>query len=149
MRSALAKIQEQEGTHDHDQEQAAFGKMEEAITGLMELTYGTTELQNPPELPREFATRFPYDDVSPTSRVRHRISDLGFLSSLPTLCLIEFLNSLDALFNLPLHGSFCFLMTYFCTHWSLGEFWFNFVQALPAACSSWRGIRITLALFTA
>jgi len=65
MRSALAKIQE--GTHDHDQEQAAFGKMAEAITGLMELTYGTAELQNPPELPREFATRFPYDDVSPTA----------------------------------------------------------------------------------
>ncbi|XP_066318444.1 LOW QUALITY PROTEIN: U-box domain-containing protein 73-like [Miscanthus floridulus] len=63
MRSALAKIQEQEGTHDHDQEQAAFGKMEEAIAGLMELTYGTAELQNPPELPREFATRFPYDDA--------------------------------------------------------------------------------------
>lgn len=114
MRSALVKIEE--GTHDHGQDQAAFAKMEEAITGLMELTYGTAELQNPPELPRECATRFLYDDVSPTAYLTWI-----FIQPSNSLCLIEFLNSLDALFNLYLHGSFCFLMAYFCTHWSLGE----------------------------
>ncbi|CAN6238155.1 unnamed protein product [Urochloa humidicola] len=57
MRSALANIQEDaEG-----QEQAPFAKMEEAMTGLMELTYGKAEAPNRPELPREFATSWPHD----------------------------------------------------------------------------------------
>ncbi|CAO2045812.1 unnamed protein product [Urochloa humidicola] len=58
MRSALANIQEDaEG-----QEQASFAKMEEAMTGLMQLTYGKGMPPNPPELPREFATRWTHDD---------------------------------------------------------------------------------------
>ncbi|CAL5058217.1 unnamed protein product [Urochloa decumbens] len=58
MRSALANIQEDaEG-----QEQTPFAKMEEAMTGLMQLTYGKAEPPNPPELPREFATRWLHDD---------------------------------------------------------------------------------------
>nr|CAB3446602.1 unnamed protein product [Digitaria exilis] len=58
MRSALADIQEDaEG-----QEQAPFAKMQEAMTGLMKLTYGKAEPTNPSQLPREFATRWPHSD---------------------------------------------------------------------------------------
>ncbi|RCV06438.1 hypothetical protein SETIT_1G162200v2 [Setaria italica] len=58
MRSALANIQED----GEGQEQVPFTKMEEAMTGFMELAYGKAELPNPPELPREFASRWPHDD---------------------------------------------------------------------------------------
>lgn len=65
MRSALAHIQEDaEG-----QEQEPFAKMEDAMTGLMKLTYGKAELTNPSRLPREFATRWPDGDVSDTARI--------------------------------------------------------------------------------
>ncbi|XP_062224510.1 U-box domain-containing protein 73-like [Phragmites australis] len=62
MRSALAKIQE---GADDSEGQAAFAEMEDAMTGLMELTYGKPELPNMPEPPHEFATKWPRDDADP------------------------------------------------------------------------------------
>ncbi|KAJ1279196.1 hypothetical protein BS78_04G136600 [Paspalum vaginatum] len=59
MRCSLAKIKE----GADGQEQALFAKMEDAITGLLELAHGAAELPNPPKLPREFATRWPGDDA--------------------------------------------------------------------------------------
>ncbi|WVZ75373.1 hypothetical protein U9M48_023429 [Paspalum notatum var. saurae] len=58
MRCSLANIKE----GADGQEKALFAKMEEAITGLLELAHGTAKLPNPPKLPREFATRWPGDD---------------------------------------------------------------------------------------
>jgi hypothetical protein len=63
MLSTLADIQED----GEGQERVLFARMEEAMTGLMELAYGKGELRNPPVLPREFATRWPHDDVSDTA----------------------------------------------------------------------------------
>ncbi|OEL25998.1 U-box domain-containing protein 73 [Dichanthelium oligosanthes] len=58
MRRALAKIQEDAEV----QAKAPFAKMKESMTGLMDLAYGKARHPNPPELPREFATRWPHDD---------------------------------------------------------------------------------------
>lgn len=73
MRSALVNIEEI--AEAEGQEQAPLVKTEEAMTGLMELTYGKAELPNPPELPREVATRWPHGDVSGTT---HILPSLGF-----------------------------------------------------------------------
>ncbi|KAL6634398.1 hypothetical protein ACP70R_027069 [Stipagrostis hirtigluma subsp. patula] len=62
MRSALAKIQEGGARVE---EQAAFAKMEQTMTSLMELTYRKPEPPNVPELPHELATKWPRDDVDP------------------------------------------------------------------------------------
>uniref|UniRef100_A0A0E0JZX4 RING-type E3 ubiquitin transferase n=1 Tax=Oryza punctata TaxID=4537 RepID=A0A0E0JZX4_ORYPU len=53
MRMALAKFQEDAAADD---EEAASAVMEQAMTGLMDLTYRKAK---PPELPHEFATRWP------------------------------------------------------------------------------------------
>ncbi|KAF8689456.1 hypothetical protein HU200_041778 [Digitaria exilis] len=58
MRSALADIQEDAEGQEH----APFAKLQEAMTGLMKLTYGKAEPTNPSQLPREFATRWPHSD---------------------------------------------------------------------------------------
>lgn len=65
MRSALADIQEDAEGQEH----APFAKLQEAMTGLMKLTYGKAEPTNPSQLPREFATRWPHSDVSDTAHI--------------------------------------------------------------------------------
>ncbi|TVU01536.1 hypothetical protein EJB05_53002 [Eragrostis curvula] len=62
MRSAVVKIQD-----DGREVQPVFNEMQQAMTGLMELTYG--EAPNPPELPQEFATKWPHDDADPLGSV--------------------------------------------------------------------------------
>jgi hypothetical protein len=62
MRSALAKIQEDAAAGDA-QGEAAFAEMEQAMTGLMDLSYKKVE---PPKLPRDFATKWAPDNVSAT-----------------------------------------------------------------------------------
>ncbi|BAF08783.1 U-box domain-containing protein 73 [Oryza sativa Japonica Group] len=54
MRMALAKFQDDDAAADD--EEAASAVMEQAMTGLMDLTYRKAK---PPELPYEFATRWP------------------------------------------------------------------------------------------
>jgi hypothetical protein len=62
MRSALAKIQE--AAVADAQGEAAFAEMEQAMTGLMDLSYKKVA---PPELPREFASKWSSSgDVSAT-----------------------------------------------------------------------------------
>ncbi|TVU30028.1 hypothetical protein EJB05_21630 [Eragrostis curvula] len=59
MRSAVVKIQ------DDDREvQPVFNEMQQAMTGLMEVTY--EEAPNPPKLPQQFATKWPHDDADPS-----------------------------------------------------------------------------------
>jgi hypothetical protein len=54
MRMALAKFQDDDAAADD--EEAASAVMEQAMTGLMDLTYRKAK---PPELPYEFTTRWP------------------------------------------------------------------------------------------
>uniref|UniRef100_J3LCY5 RING-type E3 ubiquitin transferase n=3 Tax=Oryza brachyantha TaxID=4533 RepID=J3LCY5_ORYBR len=56
MRTALAKFQDDASAEDGEATAAASAVMEQAMTGLMDLTYRKAK---PPELPYEFATRWP------------------------------------------------------------------------------------------
>ncbi|KAM0873141.1 hypothetical protein ACQ4PT_038275 [Festuca glaucescens] len=60
MRSALEKIQD--AAADDAQGEAAFAEMEQAMTGLMDLSYKKVE---PPKLPRDFATKWSSGDADP------------------------------------------------------------------------------------
>ncbi|CAL5021983.1 unnamed protein product [Urochloa decumbens] len=92
MRSALTNIQEDaEG-----QEQAPFAKVEEAMTGLMQLTYGKAEPPNPPELPREFATRWLHDD----GQALHEIQLLSKITKGEQPCLQKWPGLLQELIDL-------------------------------------------------
>lgn len=61
MQSALVKIQE--AAVAGSEGEAAFAEMEQAMTGLMAVSYKEAE---PAKLPRVFATRWAQDDVSAT-----------------------------------------------------------------------------------
>jgi hypothetical protein len=79
MPSALAKFHVDA---DGSEAQAPpFYEMQQAMTGLMDLTYGKVELPNLPDLPHEFATKWPHNDVSATVVA----SSWNFLSRIATL----------------------------------------------------------------